>query len=62
MKTIQIIMTSLTGILLFTTVVCGIWMRYSGAIIKEADKTFHMASGILAVIFVAVTLFMIVRR
>jgi len=62
MKTIPIILISLTGILLFTTVVCGIWMQYSGAVIKEADKTFHMVSGILAVILVAVTLFMTVRR
>jgi len=62
MKTIQITLISLTGILLFTTVVCGIWMRYSGSVIEEADKTFHMVSGILAVILVAVTLFMTVRR
>lgn len=62
MKTIQTILTSLTGILLFTTVACGVWMRYSGAVIKEADKNFHMVSGILAVILVAVTLFFIARR
>lgn len=61
MKTIQTILISLTGILLFTTVACGVWMRYSGAIIKQTDKNFHMVSGILAVIMAAVTLFLTVR-
>jgi len=62
MKTLQTILISLTGILLFSTFVCGVWMRYSGAIIKEADKNFHMISGILAVVLVAFTLFLTVRR
>jgi DMSO/TMAO reductase YedYZ heme-binding membrane subunit len=61
MKTIQIISMSLTGILLFNTIVCGIWMRYSGAIITEANKNFHMVSGILAAVFVAVTLILTAR-
>lgn len=62
MKTLQTILIFLTGILLFNTIVCGVWMRYSGAIIKEADKNFHLVSGILAVVLVAVTLFLTVRR
>lgn len=62
MKNLQTILIPLTGILLFNTVVCGVWMRYSGAIVKEANKNFHMVSGILAVVFVAVTLFLTVRR
>ena len=62
MKPIHTILISLTGILLLNTIVCGFWMRYSGALIKEADKTFHMVSGILAVMLIAVTLFVIVRQ
>jgi len=62
MKPIHTIVISLTGISLLNTIVCGVWMRYSGAIIKEADKNYHMVSGILAVVLVAVTLFVIFRR
>jgi len=62
MKPIQTILISITGILLLNTIVCGVWMRYSGTIIKEADKNFHMVSGIFTAELVAVTLFVIVRR
>ena len=62
MKSIQTILISLTGILLFNTIVCGFWMRYSGALIMEADKNFHMVSGILTALCVAVTLFLMSRR
>ncbi len=62
MKPIHTILISLTGLLLLNTLVCGVWMRYSGAIIKEADKNFHMVSGTLTALFVAVTLFLMSRR
>ncbi len=62
MKTFQLISMSITGILLFNTIVCGIWMRYSGTLIREANKNFHMASGILTAVFVAVTMFLLARR
>jgi len=62
MRTFQIISISLTGILLFNTIVCGIWMRYSGALTTEANKNFHMVSGILTAVFVVVTMFLLARR
>jgi len=62
MKTIQIIPMSLTGILLFNTIVCGIWIRYSGALITEANKDFHMISGILTAVFVVATMLIMARR
>jgi hypothetical protein len=62
MKSIQTILISATGILLINTIVCGFWMRYSGKIIGEADKNFHMISGTLTIFFVAVTLFLMARR
>jgi len=62
MKPLHTILIFLTGILLFNTIVCGIWMRYSSAIIKEADQTFHMISGILTAILVAVIMFLMARR
>ena len=62
MKTYQIISMSLTGILLFNTIVCGMWIRYSGSLITEANKNFHMVSGILTAVFVAVSMFLLARR
>jgi len=62
MKPMHTLLMSITGILLLNTMVCGIWMRYSGAIVKEADKNFHMVSGILTALFVAVTIFLVARR
>ncbi len=62
MKTFQIISMSITGILLFNTIVCGIWMRYSGALITEANKNFHMVSGILTAVFVIAAMFIMARR
>ena len=62
MKTFQIISMSLTGILLFNTIVCGMWMRFSGALITEANKNFHMVSGVLTAVFVVVTIVIMARR
>jgi hypothetical protein len=62
MKTIQFVLMSLTGILLFNTIVCGIWMRYSGALITDANKNYHMVSAILTVVFVVVTMVIMARR
>lgn len=62
MKTFQIISMSITGILLFNTIVCGIWIRYSGALITEANKNFHMVSGILTAVFVIAAMFIMARR
>ena len=62
MKTFQIISMSLTGILLFNTIVCGMWLRYSGALITEANKNFHMVSGILTAVSIVVTMILMARR
>lgn len=62
MKTLQIISMSLTGILLFNTIVCGMWIRYSGVLITEANKDFHMVSGILTAVFVVATMLIMARR
>ena len=62
MKTLQIISMSITVILLFNTIVCGVWMRYSGALITEANKNFHMVSGILTTVFVVATIILLARR
>ncbi|MCP4541052.1 MAG: hypothetical protein GY832_28280 [Chloroflexi bacterium] len=61
MNTVRWIMAILTGLLLFSTVVCGLWIRYSG----EADNgsiSFHMVIGIATAIATAVTIVLSVIR
>jgi len=61
MKTAVLIMAIVTGVLLFSTVVCGLWIRYSG----EADESsigFHMTIGIAtAVIAVAAMVLAVIK-
>lgn len=61
MKTLQVISASLTGLLLFSTLVCGLWIRYSGDVITDGSKNFHMLSAILTTLLVAITVFLLWR-
>ena len=48
MKTIMIITAVVTGLLIFSTVVCGLWLRFSPDIEDIASsKNFHMTIGLL---------------
>lgn len=62
MKALQIVSMSLTGLLLFTTVVCGLWLRYSGEIITDSNKSFHMVSGLLTAVFVVTSIVLLIRE
>lgn len=61
MKVLQLISVSLTGLSLFSTLVCGLWIRYSGEVITEGSKNFHMLSAILTMLLVAITVFLLWR-
>ena len=52
MKTAVIILDILTGILLFSTLVCGLWMRAQPQVDPSSIK-FHMSVGIPAALFAA---------
>jgi len=48
MKTTMIITAVVTGLLLFSTVVCGLWIRYSPDVEDLASSVnFHMLMGLL---------------
>jgi hypothetical protein len=47
MKTALIISAIVTGLLLFSTVVCGFWLRYSGQEFETSSLNFHMMSALL---------------
>ena len=56
MKATINILAILTGILLFSTLVCGLWLRYSGEVIEDSSKVFHLSIGVATVLFTALTL------
>jgi hypothetical protein len=58
MRAFQLIVSIITAILIFSTTVCGLWIKSQGD--KIADKAgslqFHATIGIATAIFVAITL------
>lgn len=51
----------LTGVLIFTTVVCGIWM-YSQEAVEESSKQFHMISAFSTVLSSIITMYLLNRK
>jgi len=47
MKTALIISAVVTGLLLFSTLICGFWLRYSGQEVEPSSLNFHMMSAVL---------------
>ena len=62
MKTILIISAILTGVLIFSTVVCGLWLRYSGQEIAKSSLDFHMVIGLLTCAAMVATTVMALAR
>jgi hypothetical protein len=58
MKTITMIMAVLTGLSLFSTMVCGLWMRYSGEEIVESSLNFHLGVAVLTALLTVMTVVM----
>ena len=48
MKVLTMVLAILAVLLLFSTVVCGLWLRYSGEVIEESSRQFHMVIGLTA--------------
>jgi hypothetical protein len=62
MKMLEWIMIILTGLLLFSTVVCGLWLRYSGKPVEPSSLDFHMIVGMLAAISTVITIVILMMR
>jgi hypothetical protein len=56
MKTLEVVVALVTGVLLFTTVVCGLWLQFSGEEITDSNRTFHMVVGLMTAASGVVTL------
>ena len=62
MKTMMIILAILSALLLFSTVVCGLWIRYSGEVVEDSSITFHLVIGLATAVVSVVTLALAVFR
>ena len=62
MKTAVLIMSIVTGVLLFSTCVCGLWIRYSGEAIDDSSINFHMVIGIVTAIVAVITMALAVLK
>lgn len=55
MRTAVVLLDVLVGLLLVSTLICGLWM-YSQPVVEPSSVRFHMTIGIGAVIAVALAL------
>lgn len=55
MKTTMLIATILSGLLIFSTVTCGLWIRNNGEAVDESSLVFHMAIGLATALVTAIT-------
>jgi hypothetical protein len=62
MKTALIISAIVTGLLLFSTLVCGFWLRYSGEELTKSNLNFHMMIALLTALATTVTVILAVVR
>jgi hypothetical protein len=62
MKTVDVIVTVVTGVLLFSTVVCGLWLQFSGEEITDGNRLFRMVSGLLTALSAGVTIFLLLKH
>lgn len=57
MKTIMIITAVVTGLLIFSTVICGLWIKFSPDVPDVASSTqFHMVIGLLTALFSVISI------
>jgi len=62
MKTALIISIVVTGLLFFSTLVCGFWLRYSGQEVEASSLNFHMISAVLTAVATAGTIVLALAR
>ena len=58
MKIISIISAIITALLLFSTLICGLWIR-SNKVTDASSMTFHMNIGIATVIFSSISVILL---
>lgn len=61
MRTLTLILGILTGLLLASTLICGLWMR-AQEVVDPSSISFHMTIGVAAVLVAALTLILSVSQ
>lgn len=59
MKAAALISSIITGLLLLTTMICGLWIR-ANEITDQGSLDFHVTSGIASVVFSFITLTLVI--
>lgn len=62
MKTLLFILTITTGLLLFSTIICGLWLRSSSENFTVSSLNFHTMIGIATAIIAMLTIILAVVR
>jgi fumarate reductase subunit D len=60
MKTFSLITAIITGLLLLSTLICGLWIR-ANKVTDASSLNFHMNIGIASVIFGLVTVILLIK-
>ena len=61
MRTLTLILGILTGLLLASTLICGLWMR-AQEVVDPSSISFHMTIGVAAALVAALTLVLSVSQ
>ncbi len=61
MKTLIVILSIVSGLLLLFTIICGLWIR-SQATVEPSSLTFHLGIALAASASTVLTLFLSVSR
>jgi uncharacterized membrane protein YdcZ (DUF606 family) len=62
MKTLLVLLGVASGILMLSTVICGLWLRYSGKPIETSSLNFHLGIALLTVLVSVVTIVLAVAN
>ena len=62
MKTISIITAVVTGLLLLSTLICGLWIKSQNMINNAESLAFHTKIGIASVVFGLITVILLIAQ
>jgi hypothetical protein len=61
MELLTTLLIVLTGLLLFSTTVCGLWMKFTNEVVEPSSKNFHVVIALLTVLSTVLTIGFLVK-
>lgn len=58
----EIVLLGFTGLTFFSTIVCGLWLGFSGEQVDLGAKIFHIGSAVLTLVSTALLVFLLLNR